>query len=103
MWRTPVILTDLPTIVPNLSHNVELNRSTVEALGGDVEAGALTWGGSKEESDPRFLKLNEFKVNTHRIARFGDRLTFLFRSYLLQTPFTMMTIRVFLLALSTAS
>lgn len=71
MWQTSVILTDLPAIVPNLAHNVELNRSTVASLGGDVEAADLTWGDLKEESDPRFQELNQFKVNICFLIRPG--------------------------------
>lgn len=46
-----VMLTDLPLIVPNLAHNVSLNRATVSAHGGTVDAAALTWGGA---ADARF-------------------------------------------------
>ncbi len=51
IWRTEVVLSDLPSIMPNLTFNVDQNRATVEALGGSVLAGALTWGGTDEESD----------------------------------------------------
>lgn len=54
IWRASVVLTDLPGILPNLSHNAELNRATIEPRGGRAEAAALTWGGSEDESDPRF-------------------------------------------------
>lgn len=64
MWRTPVILTDLAAIMPNLNHNVELNLSATRSFGGKIETGTLTWGGFKEESDVRFQKLNKFKVET---------------------------------------
>ena len=63
-WRASVLLTDIPAIVPNLVRNVELNRSTAQSFGGDVEACPLTWGGPKEESDARFQILNGFKVRT---------------------------------------
>lgn len=47
-----VMLTDLPLIVPNLAHNVSLNRATVSAHGGTVDTAALTWGGA---ADARFV------------------------------------------------
>ena len=62
IWKTKVILTDLPIIMDNLTHNVEANRSTAESCGGYVEAAALTWGGGSDESDARFGTLHQFKV-----------------------------------------
>ncbi|KAK1755006.1 putative methyltransferase-domain-containing protein [Echria macrotheca] len=53
-WRCPVVLTDLPTIVPNLSHNAAQNRAIIEARGGSVETVPLTWGDTSH-SDPRFV------------------------------------------------
>lgn len=38
-----VHLTDLPAIVPNLSHNVDLNRSVLESSGAQVSTGVLDW------------------------------------------------------------
>ena len=62
VWKTSVILTDLPMIMDNLGHNVEINRATIEAHGGHVEAAALTWGGSEDEIDQRFHGHNGFQV-----------------------------------------
>ncbi|KAL1861681.1 hypothetical protein VTK73DRAFT_6977 [Phialemonium thermophilum] len=61
-WAASVVLTDLPAIVPNLAHNADRNRDTVESLGGDVSAAPLTWGGSTEESDARFQDRHRFKL-----------------------------------------
>lgn len=68
IWKTSVMLTDLPTIVPNLAYNVEANRSLIESHGGGVEAGALTWGGSGEEDGDQLeavTKTNQFQVSLH--------------------------------------
>ena len=55
IWGVHVVLTDLPGILPNLANNASLNRETVEAQRGSVEAAALTWGGTDEaEVDPCF-------------------------------------------------
>ncbi|KAK3947320.1 putative methyltransferase-domain-containing protein [Pseudoneurospora amorphoporcata] len=64
LWKANVALTDLPNIVPNLSHNAQLNRATVEAHGGKVEAAALTWGSDDygEDSHPRFGQGNRYKL-----------------------------------------
>ncbi|KAI4870205.1 putative methyltransferase-domain-containing protein [Hypoxylon rubiginosum] len=61
IWQANVALTDLPSIVPNLSYNVEVNRSNIEALGGIVDSGALTWG-SEIDSAERFTNKNQFKI-----------------------------------------
>lgn len=65
LWKADVVLTDLPNIIPNLSHNAELNRETVEAHGGRVEAAALTWGSDdyEEDSHLRFGEGNRYKVS----------------------------------------
>lgn len=63
IWQAHVILSDLPEIVPNLAHNVQVNRPTIEARGGSVEAGALTWGGEEDEIDEvLFPNKNTFKI-----------------------------------------
>lgn len=63
IWQTNVILSDLPEIVPNLSHNVETNQSMIQERGGSVEAGALTWGGDEDEIDPAlFATKNSFPI-----------------------------------------
>jgi hypothetical protein len=51
LWQTHVILSDLPNIVPNLKDNTERNRSLVEARGGSMSVGPLTWGGGEDEID----------------------------------------------------
>ncbi|KAI1091844.1 putative methyltransferase-domain-containing protein [Rostrohypoxylon terebratum] len=61
IWQTDVVLTDLPSIIPNLAFNIEKNRSTIELLGGGVDSGALTWG-SDDDNAERFSKKNQFKI-----------------------------------------
>ncbi|KAI0895573.1 S-adenosylmethionine-dependent methyltransferase-like protein [Annulohypoxylon nitens] len=61
IWQTNVVLTDLPSIIPNLVFNIEKNRSTVETLGGRIDSGALTWG-SDEDNAERFSKKNQFEI-----------------------------------------
>jgi ribosomal protein L11 methylase PrmA len=65
IWKTSVVLTDLPTIIPNLAHNASLNREVVEAQGGRAEVAPLTWGGGEDEIDPMFRKLNRYQVSEH--------------------------------------
>lgn len=63
IWRTHVILSDLPEIVPNIAHNVEKNLATVQACGGSLASGALTWGGDEDEIDPvLFTASNSFSA-----------------------------------------
>jgi hypothetical protein len=62
IWKASVVLTDLPSIMPNLIHNTSLNRDVVEGRGGRVEAAALTWGGGEADSDPRFRTLHRYRV-----------------------------------------
>ncbi|KAJ4397607.1 Protein-lysine N-methyltransferase rrg1 [Gnomoniopsis smithogilvyi] len=63
IWKAHVILSDLPEIMPNLNHNVEVNRPTIQARGGSVEAGALTWGGQEDEIDNElFPDQNKFRI-----------------------------------------
>lgn len=63
IWKTHVILSDLPEIVPNLGYNVEKNRQMIEERGGAAVAGALTWGGEEDEVDTLlFSRKNNFKV-----------------------------------------
>ncbi|KAI1657592.1 putative methyltransferase-domain-containing protein [Daldinia decipiens] len=61
IWQTSVVLTDLPTIVPNLAYNIERNRPTIEALGGKVDSGVLIWG-SEDGNAKRFDSKNQFKI-----------------------------------------
>lgn len=63
IWRTRVLLSDLPDIMANLAHNLETNRAMIEASGGSVDSGALTWGGEEDDIDPfLFVDKNTFKV-----------------------------------------
>lgn len=63
IWQTHVILSDLPEIMPNLTYNVDQNRSMVQGQGGNLQAGALTWGGEEDELDPVLFNVkNTFKV-----------------------------------------
>lgn len=63
VWQTRVILSDLPDIIPNLSYNAEKNQSVIHGHGGNVEAGALTWGGEEDEIDPvLFASKNSYKA-----------------------------------------
>lgn len=64
LWKVPVALSDLPDIVPNLKHNVEKNESLIEARGGSLKVGRLTWGGSGEDEVDQALfgRPFQFKV-----------------------------------------
>jgi hypothetical protein len=62
IWKTSVILTDLPTIIPNLAHNAALNAEVVDGQGGRAEVAPLTWGGNKEDIDSMFWELNRYQV-----------------------------------------
>lgn len=64
LWKVPVILSDLPEIMPNLQHNIEVNRDVIQSLGGSLDSGVLTWGGASEDevNQELFGKTNEFKV-----------------------------------------
>jgi hypothetical protein len=68
IWRTSVVLTDLPNIVPNLSHNASLNREVVDGRGGRAEVAALTWGGGEDDTDPRFRALNRYQVKSQTLC-----------------------------------
>ncbi|KPI42748.1 Protein-lysine N-methyltransferase EFM2 [Cyphellophora attinorum] len=43
LWHTSVVLTDLPEIVPNLEHNLGLNRETISSWRGNATAMPLDW------------------------------------------------------------
>ncbi|KAJ6442964.1 S-adenosylmethionine-dependent methyltransferase-like protein [Purpureocillium lavendulum] len=51
LWKVPVALSDLPNIVSNLKHNADANAAVVEARGGSLTVGPLTWGGDEDEVD----------------------------------------------------
>lgn len=53
VWKTPVLLTDLPPIVSGLAGNIELNAGTVKDL---VQCGSLDW------SSPDSLRLQSGKT-----------------------------------------
>ncbi|KAL1873022.1 Protein-lysine N-methyltransferase rrg1 [Diaporthe australafricana] len=65
IWRTHVILSDLPEIVPNLAHNVEKNLPTIQGRGGSLESGALTWGGDKDGIDPVIIVADPLYDDNH--------------------------------------
>lgn len=97
IWKASVILTDLPTIMPNLAHNASLNQEVVEGRGGRAEVAPLTWGGSGEDIDPRFHKLNRYQVG-ERIPFAENRcrkLTAGFSSSSWPTPYMMTITRPF--------
>lgn len=58
-WRVPVLLTDLPEIQANLSHNVLLNTHVVGEQGGHVDSAVLDW------KDPSALAGRDFEVRPH--------------------------------------
>lgn len=67
LWKAPVALSDLPNIVPNLRDNASKNESLIEARGGSLKVGPLTWGGSVDEIDQAlFEELYQFKVRPYR-------------------------------------
>ncbi|KIW87069.1 uncharacterized protein Z519_12366 [Cladophialophora bantiana CBS 173.52] len=43
IWKTHVVLTDLPEILPNLRRNLEQNRDLITVSGGSTESRALDW------------------------------------------------------------
>ncbi|RDA86078.1 hypothetical protein CP533_3910 [Ophiocordyceps camponoti-saundersi (nom. inval.)] len=62
LWRTEVVVSDLPRIVPNLRKNVEKNASLIRARGGSVAVGSLTWGGGEEDDETLFGEPFQFDV-----------------------------------------
>jgi hypothetical protein len=56
IWGLPVLLTDLPEIQPNLSHNALQNTEVVEARGGQVLSTVLDW------KDPSAFSKQDFEV-----------------------------------------
>ncbi|OAA46875.1 hypothetical protein NOR_02511 [Metarhizium rileyi] len=63
LWKVRVCLSDLPSITGNLKGNAEQNRGVVEARGGAVDVGMLTWGGHEDEVDQAlFGQEKQFKI-----------------------------------------
>ncbi|KAH7027728.1 putative methyltransferase-domain-containing protein [Microdochium trichocladiopsis] len=76
-WRANVLLGDLPTIISNLSFNVDANRSTIDRLGGSLDQAALTWGGpldddDESKDDERFAHKNQFDIILAADAIYDD-------------------------------
>ncbi|KAL5594303.1 hypothetical protein BROUX41_001245 [Berkeleyomyces rouxiae] len=61
-WQTRVVLSDLPDIVPNLLCNAEANSAAVEALGGSLVTGVLTWGSEDEFDQDLFGTHHAYKI-----------------------------------------
>lgn len=59
LWKADVLLTDLPEVVPNLEHNLLLNRDVVKNCGGAISARALDWS---DEADIPNESSEEFEV-----------------------------------------
>lgn len=97
LWRVHVILSDLPDIMSNLRHNIESNRATVEKLGGSLDAGVLTWGGSGDDEVDQdlFEKRNQFKVCAMVMSSIAGMLICTYRSFLPRILSTMTTIPTF--------
>ncbi|KAK0384071.1 hypothetical protein NLU13_8160 [Sarocladium strictum] len=63
LWRAPVSLSDLPNITENLRVNAEKNRELIEARGGKLSVGELTWGGGEADTDQElFRRHNQFQI-----------------------------------------
>lgn len=52
IWRASVLLTDLPAIYGNLTHNAGLNEEIVRERGGRLECEVLDWNTPVLTSDP---------------------------------------------------
>ena len=63
LWRSAVALSDLPNITLNLKVNADRNKELIEARGGRLRVGELTWGGTEEDIDQElFGQPNQFEV-----------------------------------------
>lgn len=66
-WGGGALLTDLPTIVPGLQVNADLNKDVVAARGGSVACGTLDWTSPdkiyvhnpSDESNPTTIEVND--------------------------------------------
>ncbi len=58
IWKTCVVVTDLPEILANLTYNVELNMATIEKAGGNIIVAPLDWSDNRNAlptfSNPTF-------------------------------------------------
>ncbi|EXJ62069.1 hypothetical protein A1O7_02502 [Cladophialophora yegresii CBS 114405] len=59
LWKTHVLLTDLPEIVPNLQQNLEHNKDDIQEHQGSVESRALDWA---DETHTPVWEQDRFKV-----------------------------------------
>ena len=59
VWKADVLLTDLPEVVPNLEHNLLLNRNLTKTRGGVVSVRALDWS---DEADIPNESSEQFSV-----------------------------------------
>lgn len=75
VWGTGSLLTDLPTIVPGLQVNADLNADILRANGGHVACGTLDWN---EPNTIRFLRAGSGKDagQPERIMTIDDETAF---------------------------
>ena len=59
LWKADVLLSDLPVVVPNLEHNLLLNRDIIQDGGGRVSVRALDWS---DKGDIPNVNSEQFKV-----------------------------------------
>jgi hypothetical protein len=72
-WGCAVHLTDLPAIVPNLTHNVNANKDVLTKLGGAATAGELDWSKSDDQDDKKYEVSFEYFIRSFQlvyVARF---------------------------------
>ncbi|RCI12514.1 hypothetical protein L249_0352, partial [Ophiocordyceps polyrhachis-furcata BCC 54312] len=72
LWRTEVVVSDLPRIVPNLGKNVQQNGPLIRARGGSVAVGSLTWGGGADDDEALFGEPFQFDVVLAADALYDD-------------------------------
>lgn len=60
IWRTAALLTDLPTIVPGVQANVDLNADTLTSHGASAVCGTLDW------KEPGTIHLYSARGHTHK-------------------------------------
>jgi hypothetical protein len=67
VWGGSALLTDLPTIVPGVQVNADLNKQAIKPYGGRVECGTLDWNSpdriylnaTSGENKPRTIEIND--------------------------------------------